>query len=241
MVAMQTSSQVSRQFIHQYFGFQMYHLSNFDIFLKFSDGKIAAILEHPVQALKFVAKNIKSFLGLGLAGIAVGVNLKINSQFFDCPGKNYQPYGYMFLFAPCVFLLFVGMIIVRVHPKRLMNAIAQQKPGTSKFGTFRNVINPALSRPLAAPFAWLIVSLAQADYFVCATVGPGPEKRRNLTITEANDLTEKIEEYKGYSQIAAWGVLMVAALWAFKVIALQDDKEGSLITHLVSREGAVEI
>ncbi|KAJ7381654.1 hypothetical protein OS493_039854, partial [Desmophyllum pertusum] len=69
-------------------------------------GKIAAILEHPLQALEFVAKNIKSFFNLGLAGTAVGVNLRINSQFFDCPRMGYKPYGYMFLFAPCVILLF---------------------------------------------------------------------------------------------------------------------------------------
>ncbi|KAJ7378018.1 cation channel [Desmophyllum pertusum] len=145
-----------------------------------ANGKTAELFDQLLKGFKFVAQNIKSLLSLGLAGIAVGLNLRINSEFFDCPGKNYKPYGYMFLFAPCVILLLVGMIIVRLDPKRLTNAVAQQKPGTSKLGTFRNVINPALSRPLAAPFAWLIVSMAQADYFVCATVGPGPPRKEEI-------------------------------------------------------------
>ena len=179
--------------------------------------------------LAFVAQNTKSFFNLGLTGIAVGVNIRVNSVLFDCPGMGYKPYGYMFLFAPCVILLFVNMIVVSFHPRRLLHAVTRQNKEMSKFGIFRNVVNPSISSVLAGPFAWLIVSLAQADYLVCATVGPGPEKRVNLTITEAKDLMIRIEESKAQSQIAAWALLITAALWTCIVIALQDHKEGNYI------------
>ena len=184
-----------------------------------------------LKVVKFLRNNVKTLSNLGLSGGIVAVNSRINSDLFDCPEKNYQLYGYMFLIVPCVILYKINLLIVadKLNPHGFYKTIKEKAKKETKFTIFRNVVLPTISRGFVAPLVWLILSFAQADYYICATVGPGPEKRGNLTAIEAEDLEERISTSKSRSQIVAWILLGVVVLWTFKVKALQKPNEGKLI------------
>ena len=179
-----------------------------------------------LKVLEFLGNNIKTLSNLGLSGSVVAINSRINSELFQCPENNYQLYGYMFLIVPCIILYKINLLIVadKLDPHGFYRSIREKAKKETKFAIFRNVVLPVLSRGLVAPLVWLIVSFAQADYYTCATVGPGPEKRGNLTAIEAEDLEERISTSKSRSQIVAWILLLVVVLWTFTVKALQKPK-----------------
>ena len=183
-----------------------------------------------LKGIQFLRKNVKTLLNLGLSGSVVAINAKIKSDLFDCPVENHQLYGYVYLIAPCVILYFVNLLVVanKLNPHGFLQTIKEKLQKETKFTVFRDVILPSVSRAFAAPLAWLIVSFAQGDYYICATVGPGPEKRYNLNEDEKQDLAVRIAASKSTSQIVAWFLLGVAVLWTFKVKALKTKDEGEL-------------
>ena len=182
------------------------------------------------KGIQFLRKNVKTLSNLGLSGSVVAINAKIKSDLFDCPVENHQLYGYVYLIAPCIILHFVNLLVVanKLNPHGFLQTIKEKLQKETKFTVFRDVILPSVSRALAAPLAWLIISFAQGDYYICATVGPGPEKRYNLNEDEKQELTLRIAESKSTSQIVAWFLLGVAVLWIFKVKALKTEDEGEL-------------
>ena len=182
------------------------------------------------KGIQLLGKNVKTLLNLGLSGSVVAINAKIKSDLFDCPVENHQLYGYVYLIAPCIILYFVNLLVVanKLNPHGFLQTIKEKLQKETKFTVFRDVILPSVSRALAAPLAWLIISFAQGDYYICATIGPGPEKRYNLNEDEKQELTLRIAESKSTSQIVAWFLLGVAVLWTFKVKALKTKDEGEL-------------
>ena len=190
-------------------------------------GMLKAVAHNPT-VVNFLRNNVKTLSNLGLSGGIVAVNSRINSDLFDCPEKNYQLYGYMFLIVPCVILYIINLLIVadKLNPHGFYKTIKEKAKKETKFTIFRNVVLPTISRGFVAPLVWLILSFAQGDYYICATVGPGPEKRGNLTAIE--DLEERISTSKSRLQIVAWILLGVMVLWTFKVKALQKPNEGKL-------------
>ena len=190
-------------------------------------GMLKAVAHNPT-VVNFLRNNVKTLSNLGLSGGIVVINSRINSDLFDCPEKNYQLYGYMFLIVPCVILYIINLLIVadKLNPHGFYKTIKEKAKKETKFTIFRNVVLPTISRGFVAPLVWLIASFAQGDYYICATVGPGPEKRGNLTAIE--DLEERISTSKSRLQIVAWILLGVMVLWTFKVKALQKPNEGKL-------------
>lgn len=142
-----------------------------------------------LKGIKFLRKNGKSLLNLGLSGSVVAINAKIKSEFFDCPVENHQLYGYLYLIAPCIILYMINLLVVanKLNPHGFLQTIKEKLQKETKCAVFSNTILPSVSRAFAAPLAWLTVSFAQADYYICATVGPGPEKRQDLNEDEGKN------------------------------------------------------
>ena len=89
-------------------------------------------------------------------------------------------------------------------------------------------------RVFVAPIVWLIVSFAQADYYVCAKVGPNPDNKTGLVSMAEKDMLEQMmETTKTESQFIAWGLSVGMVLVIFLVICLCGGKF-KFIQHLCS-------
>ena len=99
----------------------------------------------------------------------------------------------------------VNLLVVgnKLNPHGFLKTIKEKLQKETKCAVFSNVILPRVSRAFAAPLAWLTASFAQADYYICATVGPDPEKRQDLNEDEGQELAKIIARSKGESQTAA--------------------------------------
>ena len=89
-----------------------------------------------LKGIKFLRKNVKTLLNLGLSGSVVAINAKVKSEFFDCPMENHQQYGYLYLIAPCVILYFVNLLVVA---KKLTPLPANCKRKAAKGNEIRRI------------------------------------------------------------------------------------------------------
>lgn len=171
---------------------------------------------------EFLSKNQNTLTNLVLSGITVGLNVLLNSELFDCPVKKHETYGYLFLFAPFIVLLAANMLLIVVdwNPLNLFS----KPPQNAEHGVRRcfTVTLPSVTRVFVAPIVWLIVSLAETDYYVCANVGPGPDKLENLSTNETEALKARIAETKTESQIIAWGLFLAMVSSTFLIICLEN-------------------
>ena len=175
---------------------------------------ITKLLE-PIK--EFLSKNQNTLTNLVLSGITVGLNVLLNSELFDCPVEKHEIYGYLFLFAPFIVLLAANMLLIVVdwNPIKLFS----KPPQNAEIFT---VTLPSVTRVFVAPIVWLIVSLAETDYYVCANVGPGPDKLENLSTNETEALKARIAETKTESQIIAWGLFLAMVSLTFLIICLEN-------------------
>ena len=183
--------------------------------------------ETPISKLlktitEFLSKNQNTLTNLVLSGITVGLNVLLNSEVFDCPVKKYETYGCLFLFAPFIILIFANMLVIVVdwNPLKLFS----EPPQNAEHGERRCFTEtlPSVTRVFVAPIVWLIVSMAETDYYVCAKVGPGPDKFENLSTNETEALKARIAETKTESQIIAWALFLTMVFVTFAVIALKN-------------------
>lgn len=137
-----------------------------------------------------------------LTGMTMGSNALLDLEIFDCPKEKNDTYGYLFLIAPCIILFFANMLV-----------ISETVNEESTIPSVRRVL-----LWFVAPVVWLIVSFYSTDYYVCAKVGPGPEKL-NLTTKETKALEDRIAETKTESQIIAWALFIGMMFVTFVVIA----------------------
>lgn len=180
-----------------------------------------------------LTNNPATLANLVLTGITVGLNVLLESELFDCPQERSEAYGYMFLIAPCIILLFANMLVIVVdwNPCKLL---VEALSGNDIIATCFKATIPSITRVFVAPIVWLIVSFANTDYYVCAKVGPRPEKL-NLTPNETKALEDRIAETKTESQIIAWALFIVMVFATFVVIALENCCRKSKSTDCFSR------
>ena len=185
--------------------------------------------ETPISKLlktitEFLSNNQTTLTNLVLSGITVGFNVLLNSEIFDCPVKKYENYGFLFLFVPFVILFFASILVVVWNPRfKLCSEACRSWKDCKCIKCFR-VTTTSVTRVLVAPIVWLIVSFAETDYYVCAKVGPGPDKFEELSMNLTTDETEAknalIAETKTESQIIAWALFVSMVAVTFLVIAV---------------------
>ncbi|KAL9964044.1 hypothetical protein ACROYT_G027618 [Oculina patagonica] len=172
----------------------------------------------------FLANNKTTLTNLVLTGITVGLNVLLADELFDCPVEKSTTYGYLFLFAPFIILIFANMLVIVVDwdPRKLCSEVLDGENAKAKAGTCCKVTIPSITRVFVAPIVWLIVSFAETDYYVCGKVGAGPDKMKNLTADEIEALEDLIAKTKTESQIIAWALFVGMVCVTFLVICLEN-------------------
>ncbi len=198
-----------------------------------ADNPIGKLLE---TITDFLADNKSTLTNLVLSGITVGLNVLLNSELFDCPVEKSNTYGYLFLFAPFIILVFANMLVI-VDDWNPLNLCFEVKGKNKKSQNQNQKVNgkirvkegicckttiPSMTRVFVAPVVWLIVSFAETDYYVCGKVGAGPNKMKNLTAYEIDALNDLIAKTKTESQIIAWALFIGMVCLTFLVICFEN-------------------
>lgn len=163
----------------------------------------------------FMKGNKITLTNLVVTLVTVALNVLLDDDIFDCPQKDFKAYGYMFLIFPCVILLFANMMVIVTdwNPLNLLTVPPKD-------------IVASVLRVFVAPIVWLIVSFAEADYYVCAKVGPNPDNKTGLfSMAEKDMLEQMMETTKTESQFIAWGLSVGMVLAIFLVICLCGDRD----------------
>ncbi|XP_048586020.1 calcium homeostasis modulator protein 6 [Nematostella vectensis] len=111
---------------------------------------------------------------------------------FSCPATNYALYGNLFLYAPAV-VLFCLSLLVSESFWHLTTSCCHKKSKQRVFifGESQKYIFFAMLPPIM----WLLLSFADARYYICANVGPATEQQSMAASAE--------------SQVIAWTLLLV--------------------------------
>ena len=168
------------------------------------------------RAFSFIQSNSITLRNLLVAASTYGLERLLNAKRFNCPEKNYQQYGFAFLFAPVVILFCVNLLVIgeiwklssRMYIKRYRRR-----------GDCVARVLPSLLKACVGPAVWLIVAFHEEDYFLCAKLGP---------FTRTDKTEQQIVQCKSQSQVLAWAVLVVlvilgTALIVWKNCFLKDD------------------
>ena len=169
------------------------------------------------SAVSFLSRILTAFQGVAQSNevplktivaalLLYGVKEFLNDIIFSCPDENFQIYGSLFIFGPSVFLfclsllastsfwqVVTGCCLLKWREKKLL----MLKSKNSVFVAFMPSV------------IWLMYTFVEADYYICAKLGP-----LNAALAKANTSAEKDainKEYsqaKSTSQLIAWSILL---------------------------------
>lgn len=182
------------------------------------------------------AKTNKGFMGLLIdnkitlknllvSGVAVGCELLLSSEVFECPMNHHKAYGAAFLVAP-FFIVFFANLVVLSELSMLTDRGCVGK--YHRWGDCIVRVTPTIIKACFGPFFWLIASFADTTYYVCSEVGQAIEKRNLTNETEIKILEGKFADAKSESHMLAWLffailVIVTAIVIISKRCALKDN------------------
>ena len=154
-------------------------------------------------AFNFIQNNNKTLRNLIVAMSTYQLQQLLNAKAFHCPDKNYQQYGFTFLFAPVLVLFCLNLLVVgeiwnftsRMFVKRYIRR-----------GDIVARVLPSLLKACVGPAVWLIVAFREEDYYICAKLGPFTPIHNQTVLTDQQifERKRKIEHCKSEAQVLAW-------------------------------------
>ena len=172
----------------------------------------------------------KSLLNISLVVLTICLEEIVEEIIFTCPCEGHLTYGMIFLWCPAILLFCCGILInkdtwyyLRTHDGCKSAAIFNRK-------TLEKALE-VLARSFVAPAVWLILSLLQKKYLVCALFGPSLHahgntgdhaagEERSLNITDScSPGKPRIHADEVYyttdSQILGWCLMIMTLLIVF--------------------------
>ncbi|CAH3019432.1 unnamed protein product [Porites evermanni] len=154
-------------------------------------------------AFNFIQNNNKTLRNLIVAISTYQLQQLLNARAFHCPDKNYQQYGFTFLFAPVLVLFCLNLLVVgeiwnftsRMFVKRYIRR-----------GDIVARVLPSLLKACVGPAVWLIVAFREEDYYICAKLGPFTPIHNQTVLTDRQifERKRKVEHCKSEAQVLAW-------------------------------------
>ena len=186
----------------------------------------------------FIVKKQIALKNIIIGLVSYGLEELTSAEVFDCPLKGHKLYGFCFLFFPA-FVLFCANILLIGEVWKLTRRCFV--PRYQRHGACISGVIPATVKSMAGPAVWLVACFKTGTYYVCATVGPGVNKRNLTDAAEIKALEDQIDVQEGFSHVCAWIVFgIITFLGTFVVILdrcyLKDDilAESKLIFRLLS-------
>lgn len=152
-----------------------------------------------------------------VTGIVLGLKEFLNKLVFKCPERHYKLYSMMFIFVPAVSLFCLALMISRSFWKMVA--------GCSRLPRSRWRVVWQRSRRFVylcslPPVAWLLFTLFDTKYYVCARLGPLQVRLNETALPEQPALLTEYESANTESQIIAFSLLSVTVLVSTIVISL---------------------
>jgi len=127
------------------------------------------------EGLKKAAVPLQS---VGLTGAVLGLKESVKKLVFNCPGRHYQLYSLLFMFAPAVLILCLALIVSRNFWKMAAGCCRLRRPQ-------RRVVwqqsRKYVILSIVPPTAWIVFALFDTEYYTCAKLG-SKEIRLNDTV-----------------------------------------------------------
>ena len=120
-----------------------------------------------------------------------------NTTYYNCPNEGYALYGGMFLFAPALCLFSITLMMSNSFWDSVTSCFRRRK--VDRVVVCRATCHALMKSALVA-LAWLILTFATTNYFVCFSIGNNP-----------NDSIESIKMQR-LSSIIAWSMLLISAI-----------------------------
>ena len=158
------------------------------------------------KAFSLIQNNSIALRNLVVAGATFGLERLLNAEVFSCPVSGHEQYGFAYLFAP-VFILFCANVIVIGEVWALSSRMYVKR--YRRRGDCVARVLPSLFKACVGPAVWLVVSLQNGDYYVCATVGPFPAPSNLTSAQEIQDTKSKVEKSKSESLVLSWVFLVI--------------------------------
>lgn len=182
------------------------------------------IYEYIKGTLKSGETPVKS-LAISIAVYFAQEFFKLN--IFICPVQYYRVYGNLFLFGPAVVLFCISVLVSESFWHLTTGAVCCRRVIWWKH---RKIIYLAALPPLI----WLILVFGDANYYICAKIGPLKTAQASANTTATKEaLYLKISNARAESQIIAWGLLISLVIIATIVLTIDRciSRPGSKITQ----------
>lgn len=176
------------------------------------------------QATVLFKNRRKSVLYISLTILTVALEEIFEQIVFKCPCTDHFAYGMAFICAPALLLFIFGIVLDS-------NAMARRFPCTKPYADetqsravmmLRSSLDvfELLIRAVAAPMAWVILSLLRKQYYLCAFFGPPlnaelTAHQKNATDECGKEEVRRLKEqisYQTHSQVV--GCWLMAAMIA---------------------------
>ena len=177
----------------------------------------------------------KSFLNISLVVFTICLEEIVEKIVFTCPCEGHLTYGMIFLWCPAILLFCCGILINKDTWYYLRGQLPPTHGGCKSAAQFsRKTLEKALevlARSFVAPAVWLILSLLQKKYLVCALFGPSLHahsntgdhaagEERNLNITDSCSpgkprIHADEVDYTADSQVLGWCLMVMILLIVF--------------------------
>lgn len=152
-----------------------------------------------------IQNNTITLRNVVVAGSTYGLERLLNAGVFHCPDNGYRRYGFAFLFGPVLILFCINLLVIgevwklssRRHVKRYRRR-----------GDFTAGVLPSILKACVGPAVWLIVAFLEEDYYLCATIGPSPQKEMKQHENVVLDRKRMVDESKSQSHLWAWVILI---------------------------------
>ena len=155
-------------------------------------------------AFRFIQNQNTTLRNLLVAVSTYGLERLLNAKAFNCPEKNHQQYGFVFLFVPVVILFCVNVLVLgeiwNLSSRMFVKRYRRRGDCVAR-------VLPTLLKACVGPAVWLIVALREENYYLCAKLGP-VSSRNNETLSEKKNVNMKknVEQCKSEAQVLAWFV-----------------------------------
>ena len=177
----------------------------------------------------------KSLLNISLVVFTICLEEIVEKIVFTCPCEGHLTYGMIFLWCPAILLFCCGILINKDTWYYFRGQLPPTHGGCKSAAQFnRKMLEKALevlARSFVAPAVWLILSLLQKKYLVCALFGPSLHahgntgdhaagEERSLNITDScSPGKPRIHADEVYyttdSQVLGWCLMVMTLLIVF--------------------------